>query len=100
MEPIKFNNNDKLSKEALIPYKLKRKNIDMEKEILKIITENHGTEIVFREDAVNTAKQINKHFEHLIRQKLIAYDKFMSSHDFNGRLLSPEQAVDEFLKQK
>ena len=35
-----------------------------------------------------------------IRQKLIAYDKFMSSHDFNGRLLSPEQAVDEFLKQK
>lgn len=24
-----------------------------------------------------------------IRQKLIAYDKFMSTHDFNGRLLSP-----------
>jgi uncharacterized protein YifE (UPF0438 family) len=34
------------------------------------------------------------------RELLIRYDKFMSSHDFNGRLLSPEQAVDEFLKQK
>lgn len=38
----------------------------MKEQIFKIITDNHGTEIAFSEDARKTAKEIAEHFEKFI----------------------------------
>jgi hypothetical protein len=64
----------------------------------------NGKKMYSEETVINIIKQVIKYVRGTpsdeIRQKLILYDKFMSTHDFNGRLLSPDQAVDEFLKQE